>query len=211
MWLVNCMVILNQSKFIQESTREKGRSRYMIHLKLQIICEHEFILLGSGEVWANQIWNKADPYTATGDNLVRKQAQASNSCSLSFKAISLHALETATEKGMRNNKRLLLLAERYWTRSAVFTDRPWRDALALSAAFWIKVIGWPERSLVAQGDPAGVGDLRSVDAGHRRVCGRAVVRTARLQMLSIAQPAPSTRGACVQTCSHSGNTRTYIK
>lgn len=175
----------------------------MIHLKLQIICEQEFRFLGSGEIWANRTWNKADPYTATGDNLVRKQAQASNCCSLSFKVISLHALEMATEKGMRTNN---------LPRDSCFPIRtrsgPWCDALALSIAFWIEVIGWPERPLAAQGDPAGVGDLRrSADAGHHQIW--AVVRTARLQMLSIGQPAPSTRGACVQTCSHSGNTHIH--
>lgn len=97
------------------------------------------------------------------------------------------------------------------TRSAGSTDGPWWDTLASSAAFWIEIIGWPERSLVAQGDQAAVSDLRrSADAGHRQVCEWAVVRTARLQMLSITQPAPATCGVCVQTCSHSGNTHTYI-
>lgn len=81
-----------------------GEKKKPLHDTFEITNHlQESILLGSGEIWANLIWNKADPYTVTGDNLVRKQAQASNSCSLSFKASSLHALETETEKGMRTN------------------------------------------------------------------------------------------------------------
>lgn len=170
----------------------------MIHLKLQIICEQEFILLG-GQVWfwTNRIWNKADPYTATGHNLVRKQAQASNSC---FKAISLHALETTTEKGGlgTNNPPTLAFSGPIWTRSAVFTEGPWRDAPALSAP----VFRW--RLLVDRSGRWLPKVTRQVSTGER------VVRTARLQMFSVAQPAPSARGGRVETCSHSGNTHIHI-
>lgn len=118
----------------------------MIHLKLQITSEQEFIL-GWDEIWANWIWNKADPYTATGDNLVRKQAQASNSCSFVLKQLPCMHWKWQWKRGwgLTISPETLALSGLIRTRQQ---SGPWCDRSAAFIGFTGAIVGctrWPGR------------------------------------------------------------------